>query len=312
VPFIAICPHCRNSRFRVPSRKRGSTMPCPRCQHDFTLIPPDEADEADEADFDTDAVATASSATGAIGASDASGVIAVPDDDSSWLRLVPFATVGVAYLLSPLPLGRVVGIVLALAGGAFAWLGLLDRDRKSVSAYFGLGLNLLMAVVLAAFPGQLGLSGWWSNPKPEDALVIDGWVDAGEAGWEENGVQVALTFASIGPDPAAAASGVPAGRFLWIGVIVTNAGAKEVAFTPWDAGAANGPILTALDGTRIVGQPHGDSTAVTIAPEKSAECLLRFDLPPPEQDLLLELSAEAYGGTTPVRFRIPHALILSR
>jgi hypothetical protein len=300
VPFIAVCPHCRNCRLRAPSRKRGVTMPCPKCQRDFALVP-------DEAQAACDSPA-------------ASSALPVPPaahaDDSPRLALLPFAAVGVALFLCYFPFGRFAAIALVLAGGALACLSLLDR--RAWLGWPGVGLNGLLLLTLVAFPGQLKLSGWWPESgmvEPNQAAGIspDGWVDAGEAGWEEDGVQVALTFATVGPDPTAQTSAARTERFLWIGVKVTNDGPRAVTFAEWGPASTDAPRLATADGAIVPPRRSGGTPAkLKLGPGKSLECLLAFEVPPPERDLLLELPASAFGGTTPVRFRIPHPLILSR
>ena len=48
MPFIAICPHCKNSQFRVPNRKRGTPGRCPKCHAEFPLVPQGEEIPAEQ------------------------------------------------------------------------------------------------------------------------------------------------------------------------------------------------------------------------------------------------------------------------
>ena len=52
------------------------------------------------------------------------------------------------------------------------------------------------------------------------------------------------------------------------------------------------------------------SGAATIYPGKSAELVLTFEPPTgPPDDYRLELPAQAFGGTDPVKFQIPQAML---
>jgi hypothetical protein len=234
------------------------------------------------------------------------------------MALAAVATVGVGFFLCHLPYGRVAAVLLSLAAGALAALSLLGLEKRAWLGWTGAGLNALFALVLVAFPAQLGLISWWPERAPAAAsetpagMSADGWVDAGTAGWEEDGVRVALTFAMIRPETAAPAARGRTESYLWIGATVTNGSTRTVEFTGWDTTAPGGPTLTTADGATITGRRSGKPVPTTLAPGKSAECLLAFEIAPSGQNLRLELPAQNYGGTIPVRFQIPHELILRK
>lgn len=48
MPFIAACPLCRASKFRVPSKMRGTFQTCPTCRQEFLLVPERPADSDDD------------------------------------------------------------------------------------------------------------------------------------------------------------------------------------------------------------------------------------------------------------------------
>jgi hypothetical protein len=181
--------------------------------------------------------------------------------------------------------------------------------------WIGIALNTIMLALLVGFPGVFGLKGWWPVRASEVAaqtpgITPDGWVDAALAGWEKDGVQVGLTFATIGPDPAQ-----PRGRsgsYLWIGVVVTNKGTQTIDFDPWGATAPNGPALATADGHAVASRNSTKAKPTKLSPGKSAECLLSFEVPPAGQALRLELPAGNFGGSTPARFQIAPELILRK
>jgi hypothetical protein len=240
----------------------------------------------------------------------------LPDDPLNW-ALAAIATVGVALLISQFSYGRVVAVLLSLAGTLLAGLSLLGLERRVWLGWMGVALNGFAFLLLAAFPASLGVAAWWPDPEPEtqvkaETAVVDEWVDAADAAWELDGVRVALTFATIGTDPSSKAARGKGERYVWIGVVVTNVGSRPVEFTAWDLSTTQQPLLITADNTHLKLKRLGGAPAKkTIAPGKLIECLLAFE---PAQtadqgDLLLELPAGAFGGTTPVRFRIPHTSI---
>lgn|GEM_PF-5623483 len=245
---------------------------------------------------------------------DASSRIDYPD---AWrMALVAIAVVGVGFFLCHLPYGRLATVLLCLAGAALAALSVLGLERRPWLGWIGVGLNLLFVVLLVAFPGQFGLQGWWpvrasKSPTPTAGMTADGWVDAGDAGWVEDDVQVALTFAMVGPAPGNAGS-KRTETLLWIGVKVTNTGTRTVDFTGWEAETPSSPILTTTSGTNIAARRTDKLTPTKLTQGKFTECLLAFEVPPAGQAIRLELPASAHGGTTPARFQIAPELILRK
>jgi len=232
------------------------------------------------------------------------------------MALVAIAVVGVGFFLCHLPYGRLATVLLCLAGAALAALSVLGLERRPWLGWIGVGLNLLFVVLLVAFPGQFGLQGWWpvrasKSPTPTAGMTADGWVDAGDAGWVEDDVQVALTFAMVGPAPGNAGS-KRTETLLWIGVKVTNTGTRTVDFTGWEAETPSSPILTTTSGTNIAARRTDKLTPTKLTQGKFTECLLAFEVPPAGQAIRLELPASAHGGTTPARFQIAPELILRK
>jgi hypothetical protein len=235
--------------------------------------------------------------------------------DAVRMALVAIAAAGVGFFLCHLPYGRLATVLLSLSAVALAALSLLGLTRRAWIGWIGVGLNALFVVLLVGFPDQFGLTGWWPVPAPAarvgaPGITADGWVDAGEAAWEENGVRVALTFATVAPPPAAPGR-AGAEPNLWIGVRVTNVGTRTVDFTGWDTRAPDGPVLTAGE-TVINGQRSDAPKTKSLTQGQSAESVLAFSVPPSGQAVRLGLPASAYGGTTPARFQIAPELILRK
>jgi hypothetical protein len=235
--------------------------------------------------------------------------------DAVWMALGAVATVGVSFFLCQLPYGRPAAVVLSLAAVALAGLSLLGLTRRAWLGRLGVGANALFALLLVGFPEVFGLTGWWPVRTPEAlapvaGMTSDGWVDAGAAAWEENGVRVALTFATVSPPPAGSGR-AGAEPNLWVGVRVLNTGARAVDFTGWDTMSPGGPVLTTTGGA-VGGQRTDVPKAMRLAQGQAAECVLAFRAPPGGQALRLELPAGAYGGTTPARFEIAAELILRK
>jgi hypothetical protein len=240
----------------------------------------------------------------------------VPDDPLNW-ALAAIATVGVTLLVSQFSYGRIVAVLLSLAGTVLAGLSLLGLEKRMWLGWTGAALNGLALLLLVAFPGSLGLAGWWPEPAPEtqaqvEPTATDERVDAADAAWELDGVRVALTFATIGTDQSAKTWRGKSERCVWIGAVVTNVGSRPVEFTAWDPSTTEQPRLITANNTVLkLKRLGGAPSRKTIAPGKFVECLLAFESASSADhgDLLLDLPAGAFGGTTPVRFRIPSSSI---
>lgn len=245
-----------------------------------------------------------------------------------YLALVGVGLVGVAVLSSQVPYGRIVGTVLAAIGLALAGLSLLGLEKRPWLGWAGVGLNLFALLLLVVLPGWLGISDWMplgnpdAGPKPVTAVGRDGslpkpaeWVDANAAVWEQGDVRIAVTSVTIGPaDPEAPrVPGKKKDPVLRIGLKLTNVGvARAVEFTGWAAPAE--PKLTTAAGKPVAGKNAGLPTgAAAVYPGKSTEFALMFEPPAgAPEDYRLELPAQAFGGTDPVKFQIPSAMIRGR
>lgn len=301
VPFIAVCPHCRNCRLRAPRAKRGKTVRCPKCEQAFLLVPLEET--APNHESSPTPVSTPAPRPS-------------PGEEAEQIALrlghVSLGAVGVAFLLSQLPYGRAVAVLAALFGAGAGLQALLETDGRR-RGWPGLVLNILMLMIVVAFPATLGVRGWWpaQQPAPAANAQFPDSIDAGEAAWQQGGVRVGLTFATVGADSEKTAQSGRNEPLLWIGVKVTYLGVgSQLEFTGWSDSGERRPTLTTADGTEYaVRRRTGPSGKVLLQPGQELECMIGFEAPPPGQDLLLHLPGLPFGDASPIRFRVPHELI---
>ena len=303
MPFIAVCPHCR-VRLRAPRAKRGKAMPCPKCEHIFTLRPHDDGSGVETAPTDQGETAPAATAVGA--------PVEAAADDPLLLAKVSLGALAVVLVLSQFPYGRAIAALVATVGAVVGVQALLDWGKRAWPGGVGVVLNAALLIILVGYPATLGVKGWWPTPgegKTEATAALPG-IDAGDAAWEHGGVRVAVTFANVGPERSSVGAGTKE-RFLWIGVKLTNLSAGcDIEFSGWRTTGPSTPALTTLDQTPVATQRFlGPSGKVSLRQGNFVECLLVFDVPPPGQDLLLDLPTEPFGDTGLIRFRIPHDLI---
>lgn len=305
MPFIVVCPHCRDCRFRAPRSKRGQPFRCPKCQEVFPLLPPDESLSSDQQDSPATPALTPKSSTSP-SANDPNGLVP--------LAKVALGSSAVALFLSQLPYGRLPALMIAVLASLAAAFSLLELHKhRAFLGWLGLFLNGSLAVILIGYPATLGISGWWSD---KTSLVSENleqteedWIDAGDAAWQQGGVRVSVTFATVGSDPSASASSKE--RFLWIGLKITNVGVGGgLEFTGWPERGDAAPVMSTADGTVFPTRKFvGQSSKCVIPPARFQECMMAFEIPPPGQDLLLRVPTQPLGDNVVIRFRIPHLLV---
>ena len=247
------------------------------------------------------------------------------------LALVAGTLFGVAVAASQFPYGRIAAAALAGVGLGLAGLSLAGLEGRKWVGWAGVGLNALALLLVLALPGWLGTPTWVpdrgpdSDEKPVTAVGRDGtpprpaeWVNASQAAWQHDDVRVAVAAVTSAPVESAAktkAKPKKQDRVLRVELKVTNVGvARAIEFAGWPVVPPGEPVLTTAGGKVLAGrQPGEPGAAATLYPGRSADWVLVFDDPAEAKgDLRLELPAQAYAGTNPVRLLIPRAMIFTK
>jgi hypothetical protein len=316
MPFIAICPHCRVCRLRAPRSKRGQTVRCPKCSKEFPLFPHnEETDSAAQSNpDDIESIASASSTSAA--SQTHSSIAESPGDELLPLAKIALSLAALVLFLSQLPYGRPAALLIAVLGSFAAASTLLElRKQNALVGWAGLILNGFFTTVLIGYPATLGITGWWSESdrlaRESEKNQEEDWIDAGDAGWQQGGVRVSVTFATVGGHPSSNGSSGTKEAYLWVGFKITNVGVgNDLDFSGWEGKSADGLKMTTSDGTLLVNKQFvGTPGKPAIQPGRSQECMLAFEIPPPGQNLLLYLPTQPFGDTAIIRFRIPHILV---
>jgi hypothetical protein len=302
MPFIAVCPHCRNCRLRAPRAKRGQSVRCPKCKEWFELVPCEPPGSDDDSPSTSPPPTTQASPP----------TVHASDDSSLTPDYLSLGCVGVAFLLSQLPYGRAVAVLALLFGAGVAIQALLDGERWR-RGWLGLVVNVLMLAIVVGYPGTLGIPCWWpaaAAPAPASAQFPD-YIDAGDAAWQQGGVRVSLTFATISTDPATSPHTGRKDPLLWIGVKLTYVGVgSQLEFGGWTDSGEHRPTLSTADGAELkMRRAPNPAKKTVLQPGQSYEGLIAFEPPPAGQDLLLHLPAQPFGDPSLIRFRVPHDLI---
>lgn len=239
--------------------------------------------------------------------------------------LLAFILFGLGMMATLFPYGRALSVGFTLLGvvlGVMGWLGL---EAFTWLGSVGTGVNALALVVALVFPSWFGYTGWIPEDDPEVGPKVPmsvgrgdhrvrpaDWVDAANAVWELGDTRVAITSVGVGPaDGTNKSAKDKKERVLRIGVKLSNIGvARSIEFTGWqNPPSAEAKLLAA-------GNPVAVRTAamekILVFPGKSHETTLTFAVPESFEQLKLELSAQAFGGSEPIRFEIPRAMIFMR
>ena len=339
----AVCPHCHDAELQYPGDLRGTTVACRRCGKPFLFQPivTRSVFESDLPRAGQPAGATAlAPAPVAAAPSPEPAVDFDPHTEGSdfflWSALAGVGLFGPAIVATQFPYGRIVAAVLLTFGLIFTAVGLLGLTAKQWTGWLGLGANAVGLVLVVLLPGWLGISTWMPQKfettefKQPMAVTRDGparpvsWVEAGSAVWEMGDARVSVAAAAVEPPPkpgTVSTAPVEKTPTLRLTVQLSNVGlARNIEFPGWFPPPAPtpppppgtppppAPKLTA-DGKPIPAKANPPGPSQAVHPGKSIDTVLLFNVPPNRGDLRLELPAEPFGGTEPVRFQIPWTLV---
>jgi hypothetical protein len=238
--------------------------------------------------------------------------------------------VGPAMVATLFPLGRFIGLALAMVGLVVGLLALGAEGRARLAGGLGALLHFVALVLLLFLPSWLGLDSW-STPAPPEGpkgpfavehssgaqkpLTADDWLDAGQSSWQFGNARVAIQTAMVGPLELRGPNGkkrMTKESYLYLVVQVQNVGMEgEIQFPTWTAGAAGGVGMTDANGQTLAPATiEGDGAASKapaarwIAPGHSAEAAFVFAAPPPKSAWVqVRVSASTFGTTDEIRFR---------
>lgn len=320
----AVCPHCHDAELQIPAELSGTDVVCRRCGKKFLFQP------VTKSVFDSDPPRGRKAKAAAPESS------TDQPDYALWFVLAGVGLFGPAIIATQFAYGRIAAVVLLVLGMLLAAVGLLGLEAKRWAGWLTLGANAAGVLVVSLFPGLLGATTWLPQ-KPETtefkvptAVTRDGparpvqWVEAGSAVWEMGDTRVAVAAAAVEP-PTKPKAGTPPTAdtdktpTLRITIQLTNVGlARSIDFPGWfipppavpppGSPPPPAPKLTA-DGKAVPPKANPAAAVRPVPPGKSVETALLFALPQYRDELRLELPPEPFGGTEPVRFRVPWSMV---
>jgi hypothetical protein len=245
--------------------------------------------------------------------------------------LVGIILVGPAVLISQLPYGRVIGLVVAGVGVVAGLLALGGEGRAKLAGAGAMTMHLIVCVVLLFLPGWLNLDPWQSAPAEETkgpsavehatglpTPVASGeWLDAGKRSWEFKDVRVTVRSASVGPVELRGpkdAKRIPKEPYLQLTLLVANVGVERpIPLSRWAAGkGAEGVQVVDSSGKSLAlatfeagWTPDPGHPVAQVLPGRSSEVRLVFVAPSAKSEFLrLQLSGSAIGFTDEIKFRV--------
>jgi hypothetical protein len=309
---------------RADARSPDRTEPSP--------VLPGEPKPKSKAKHQPDAAPTpAPDPTAAPDAAPTSAVRAVAHDLGLVFGLAALILVGPAMLVSQVPYGRVIGLVLAAVGFVAGLLSLGGEGRAKLAGGVAMGAHVLVAVFLLFLPSWLGLEEW-GGPPPEEVkgpvAVEHGtgvplsagptdWIDAARSSWEYKDTRVTLRSALgpvvlTGPKDAKRTTKEP---YLQLVVQVANVGAaREIPLSGWAAGqgvesvrvtdSAGKTLLPATFDGGFAPAERGRPVPRAL-PGHASEVALVYTAPTPRSEYVrVQLPGAAVGAADDIRFRI--------
>jgi hypothetical protein len=346
--IVAVCPYCQQGKIRAPDRAIGLSTRCPRCRTSFTIFPREvtEKEPVGKAGSSDDVTAAEDSplepvVLPAMPALPAAALVVAPTSGAEAaypVALIAFIIGGLSVLASQFPYGRFVATGMAGVGLVVGLISLVMADRKKLIPALSSAFNLFVIVLVVLLPSWLGLGPWRGYEVHDQSRVVvavaaDGtskpaeWVEAGLTAWQLNDVRVSVSSIKVTPLEVTGPNKQKRPtkeKYLQITMRVANEGvARKIDFTGWggmssapDGSDLKSPRLTDQAGKVLAMKPYPAGAeppgrvAKGLFPGRSAEEVLLFEPPTASASYLrLELPGSAFGGTEPVRFQIPQAMI---
>jgi len=235
------------------------------------------------------------------------------------LALAAGGVFGLAMIATQFPYGRLIAIPVLIIGGLLALLAVPGLQSRKNYGWGALGVNAFGLLLVTLMPDWLGAGEWKpkadpnAGPKPVLSVGHDGntvaageWIDARNAVWRQDDVQIAIGKVRLEPVDAKAKQLTQ--RMLRITLKLSNVGvARAVTLNNWNGESL--PKLAVANGSAVAFIKM-ETPGAAVYPGKDLDVVLAFELPPTlTESLTLELPGSAFGGRESVKFRIPSAMI---
>jgi hypothetical protein len=262
-----------------------------------------------------------------------------PTDFGMVFALSALCLVGPAMIATLLPFGRIIGLVLALAGFVVGLLALGSEGRARLAGALASVLHFGTLVVLLFLPSWLGLDSWGGPDVPEapkGPLAVEAggktspfspgdWLSADKYSWQNRDVRVSVR-AGVGPVELLGPKEkkrVTKESYLHLTLTVKNVGfERAIPLTGWAAGTgAEGVSVTDANGKALAPAafeagwaPVDRGSPVPRAmPEHGSSVVLLFAAPPAKTDYVrIQLSGAALGVENEIKFRAGTGPVLPR
>ncbi len=254
---------------------------------------------------------------------------APPPDMSLVFALVALVLVGPAMLISQVPYGRAIALVVVVIGFVAGLLSLGGEGRAKSVGGLAMGLHVFAAIFLLFLPSWLGLDDWRGTPEEEPKkpvirehgtgmalpLVEGGWVEASNSSWEFADLRITMRSALgpvelHGPKDAKRMTKEP---YLQLTVQVANIGAdRAIPLSGWAAGQGAEGVRVVDSGGRTLTPatfeagwaPERGRPATQAMPSHASEVVMVFTAPPAKTEFVrVQLPGAAVGVQDEIKFR---------
>ncbi len=365
--IVSICPYCNVGGVRAPHTAVGASATCPKCGSNFTIFPaekgkpppqpvPTSVNETQPTAAMPDVTEPSPvlpgeprrqrSAEPALTAAPTSRLTLTTPERESPIAvtdlgmvagLIGLILVGPTMLLSQVPYGRIVALVLALIGLLLGVASLSAERRAKLAGGLAAALNVGILLVVLVLPSWLNLGPWLPTrfvlEQPIGPQAIGngtntsapaGWVDASTASWRYRDVIVTVRSAVVGPLELVGAKGAKRTtkqEYLRVTLRLTNEGTDQpLELEGWAAGDAYDSRL--LDAAGQALKPAtidrgwelaSGNKATALFPGKAEEVVLLFEAPAQRSKYYrFTLPGDSIGPEETIRFRVPGSFVTSR